>query len=78
LTYEEFKKIFEQKAGQQLPTTYKFISATINVMVKEMGYMFKWFRDVGYGADIPSLKKLNPELKDFKTWLDTESAWKTG
>ncbi|KAL1604746.1 hypothetical protein SLS60_004286 [Paraconiothyrium brasiliense] len=78
LTYDEFKGIFEQKTGQKLPTTYRFISAAINAMVKEMGYMFKWFRDVGYGADIPSLKRLNPELKDFKTWLDTESSWKTG
>ena len=45
-------------------------------MVKELGYMFKWFRDVGYGADIPRLKTLNPDLKDFKTWLAAESAWK--
>jgi len=77
LTYDEFKTIFEEKTGQNLPTTYRLISAAINGMVKELGYMFQWFRDVGYGADIPSLKERNPELKDFKTWLDVESAWKT-
>ncbi|CAN9344061.1 unnamed protein product [Alternaria alternata] len=76
LTYDEFKTIFEEKTGQNLPTTYRLISAAINGMVKELGYMFQWFRDVGYGADIPSLKERNPELKDFKTWLDVESAWK--
>jgi hypothetical protein len=45
-------------------------------MVKELSYMFQWFRDVGYGADIPSLKERNPELKDFRIWLDVESPWK--
>lgn len=77
MTYDEFKKTFEQETGQTLPTTYRFIAGIINWMVKELGYMFKWFREVGYGADILSLKTLNPGLKDFKTWLDTESAWKT-
>ncbi|KAJ4297509.1 hypothetical protein N0V90_005401 [Kalmusia sp. IMI 367209] len=77
MTYDEFKKTFEQKTGENLPTTYRFIAWIINAMVKEMGYMFKWFRKVGYGADIPTLKKLNPELRDFKTWLETESAWKS-
>ncbi|CAN9241217.1 unnamed protein product [Alternaria alternata] len=76
LTYDEFKTIFEEKTGQNLPTTYRLISAAINGMVKELGYMFQWFRDVGYGADIPSLKERNPELKDFKTWLDVENGYK--
>ncbi|KAF2033162.1 NAD(P)-binding protein [Setomelanomma holmii] len=76
MTFSEYKQIFEQKTGQKLPTTFRFISAAINAMVKELGYMFRWFRDVGYGADIKSLKTLNPRMKDFRTWLDTESAWK--
>lgn len=77
LTYAEYKTVFERKTGQKLPTTYRLISVAINAMVKEMGYMFKWFRDVGYGADIQHLKTLNPELKNFENWLGTESAWKT-
>ncbi|KAB2108737.1 hypothetical protein AG0111_0g2463 [Alternaria gaisen] len=77
LTYDEFKTIFKQKTGQKLPMIYRLTSAAINEMVREVGYMFKWFRDVGYGADISSLKERNQELKDLKTWLDVESAWKT-
>lgn len=77
LTFKEFKEIFEKKTGETLPTTYWFIAGLINWMVNELGYMFKWFRDVGYGADIKSLKKINPELKDFETWLGTESSWKS-
>ncbi|KAI1474858.1 hypothetical protein K445DRAFT_321422 [Daldinia sp. EC12] len=77
LTYDQFATIFKQKTGDDLPTTYHFVAAFINWLSKELGYMFRWFRNVGYGADIPSLKKMNPELKDFGTWLETESQFKT-
>ncbi|KAI0138933.1 NAD(P)-binding protein [Hypoxylon sp. NC0597] len=77
LTFDEFAAIFKEKTGEDLPTTYHFIASIINWMVKELGYMFRWFRNVGYAADIPSLKKIHPELKDFRTWLDTESQFKT-
>ncbi|KAF3125871.1 hypothetical protein TWF594_001275 [Orbilia oligospora] len=76
LTYDEFKSIFEQKTGEKLPTTFKLIGSALNYMVKDFGYMFKWFNDVGYGADIASLRKINPEIKDFATWLETESLFK--
>ncbi|KAL7622411.1 hypothetical protein AAE478_007916 [Parahypoxylon ruwenzoriense] len=76
LTYKEFAAIFKEKTGNELPTTYNFIATIINWMVKELGYMFRWFRNVGYAADIPALRKINPDLKDFKTWLDTESQFK--
>ncbi|OTA61549.1 NAD(P)-binding protein [Hypoxylon sp. EC38] len=77
LTYDEFAAIFKEKTGEDLPTTYHFIASIINWMVKELGYMFRWFRNVGYGADIASLRKINPDLKDFRKWLDTESQFKT-
>ncbi|KAF1347214.1 nucleoside-diphosphate-sugar epimerase family protein [Lizonia empirigonia] len=77
LTYIQFKNIFTEKTGQNLPTTFRFVAGGINMMVKDLGLMFKWFRDVGYGADIPKLKEMNPELKDFGTWLEKESQFKT-
>ncbi|KAI1799319.1 nucleoside-diphosphate-sugar epimerase family protein [Daldinia bambusicola] len=77
LTYDEFAAVFKQKTGDELPTTYHFVAALINWMSKELGYMFRWFRNVGYGADIASLRKMNPDLKDFGTWLETESQFKT-
>jgi uncharacterized protein YbjT (DUF2867 family) len=78
MTFDEFKGTFEQTTGQKLPMTYTVIAAPINWMVKELGYMFKWFRNVGFGVDIEECRRLNPELKDFKTWLEVESVWKKG
>ena len=76
LNFAEFKNIFDRQTGQTLPTTFTLVAGLLNKMVKELGTMFRWFRDVGYAADIPHLKTIHPELKDFKTWLATESAWK--
>lgn len=36
---------------------------------KETADMFQWFDEKGYSADIAEIKKINPGLKDFKTWL---------
>lgn len=76
LTYDEFRAIFEKTTGQKMQTTFRFLAGLINWMVKDLGYMFKWFRDVGYGADVPSLRKANPEMKDFATWLEKESQFR--
>jgi uncharacterized protein YbjT (DUF2867 family) len=77
LTYTQFKSIFEEKTGQILPTTFRFISAAIHMMVKDLGLMFKWFGTVGYGADIKKAREINPDLKDFATWLKEDSQFKT-
>ncbi|KAH7075068.1 hypothetical protein FB567DRAFT_453100 [Paraphoma chrysanthemicola] len=77
LTYTQFKTIFEEKTGQPLPTTFGFVASAIMMMVKDMRYMFKWFGDVGYGADIPALRQVHPDLKDFATWLEKDSSFKT-
>ncbi|KAH8596194.1 hypothetical protein B0O99DRAFT_661338 [Bisporella sp. PMI_857] len=69
LTFDQFKQTFEQEIGKSLPTTFHFIGAVINWLAKDLGYMFKWFRNEGYGADISKMKKINPQLKDFRTWL---------
>ncbi|OKL60738.1 hypothetical protein UA08_04250 [Talaromyces atroroseus] len=73
LTYDQFAKIFERKTGQRLPTTFGFLGSIILASMKDFGYMFKWFHDEGYKADIPELRCMNPDLENFETWLEKES-----
>ncbi|KZM25035.1 uncharacterized protein EKO05_0003216 [Ascochyta rabiei] len=77
LTYTQFKTIFAETTGQSLPTTFRFVAGAINMMVKDLGLMFKWFNDVGYGADISKVRQINPALKGFETWLKEDSQFKT-
>lgn len=78
LTYDEFKKIYQEKTGEKLPTTFRLIVRIINALVKEMGNMFRWFEQVGYGADLAEIRRLHPGVKGFGEWLEKESAWKKG
>lgn len=77
LTYDQFKSEFEKSTGQKIPTTYRFITRIIHRLSEELGAMFRWFRNEGFGADIAAVKKVNPEMKDFKTWLKEDSQFKT-
>jgi hypothetical protein len=78
LSFQQFKEIFGKKTSEKLPTTYQFVAAALCWMSKELGYMFDWFREVGFGADVEECKRLNPDMKGFGTWLDTESSWRKG
>jgi len=76
LTLSEARKVFEETIGYAMPANFTFLGAAVMLMVKEMGTMFNWFRTVGYGADIPALKKEVPQLQDFGTWLKESSGFR--
>lgn len=75
LTYDQMATVFKQKMGKAVPTTFRIPVWLMMMAVKELGLMFKWFHDQGYGADIAALRAINPDLKDFGTWLETESGF---
>lgn len=75
LTYEEMSQIFKSKTGKSVPTTFGLVGKALMTMMKDFGSMFRWFYDVGYGADIAALREVHPELKDFGTWLEKDSGF---
>ena len=76
LTFEQGEKVFKESLGYEMPKTYGFVGSAIKYMVKDVGIMFAWFKSDGYGADIPALRKEEPELQDFGTWLKETSQFK--
>lgn len=73
----EAGKIFKEVTGQDLPSTYSFFGTLAKwVMSDELGKMFSWFKTAGYAADVPALRQKYPFLKDFRAWLEEESAWR--
>ena len=76
LNIEQARKVFKDTLGDPLPETFGFVGAGIKWMSKEMGTMFAWFKDVGYGADIPALRKEEPQLQDFSQWLKETSGFR--
>ena len=43
----------------------------LRLMDKDLGLMFRWFREDGYRADIPALRQILPSLKSFEDGLRT-------
>ena len=73
LTIGQLVAMFKRKTGRELQFTNKFVCLLLMWLVKDFGRMFKWFYDVGYGADVEKLREIHPGLMDFNTWLERES-----
>jgi uncharacterized protein YbjT (DUF2867 family) len=39
---------------------------------EDQALMFEWFIDSGYAADIPALRRIYPDLQDFRTFLQRD------
>ncbi|KAJ9664140.1 hypothetical protein H2198_000358 [Neophaeococcomyces mojaviensis] len=73
LSQKEAAEIFWQVKGRPMVQSYWFIASFIKWAIADLGIMFKWFEDEGYGVDIEKCKRLNPDMMDFKTYLAMES-----
>ncbi|KAJ8099483.1 hypothetical protein POJ06DRAFT_257065 [Lipomyces tetrasporus] len=73
LTFSEANEIFKSVTGNRagIATTNWIIVWAIETLVKELRTMFTFFAKEGYGADIEELRKMHPQLQDFKKWLQT-------
>ncbi|KAL4958123.1 nmrA-like family protein [Aspergillus filifer] len=63
LTFDGMNAIFQEKMGKTLPITFRPFCSLFMATMKDMGYVF-------------SLRVVNPEMKDFLTWLEKESGFR--
>ncbi|KAI9774628.1 MAG: hypothetical protein M1840_002877 [Geoglossum simile] len=72
LTFTQATEIYKEVTGEPagLPMTYWFIQWALVNMVKELRTMFKFFAEEGYAADVEELRKMNPNMLDWKAWLE--------
>ncbi|RMZ87364.1 hypothetical protein DV736_g5409, partial [Chaetothyriales sp. CBS 134916] len=76
LNHKEAAEIFSKTIGRPMPESYWFLGAVLQTVVREVGVMFTWFKDVGFGADASLCRKLNPALLNFDAYLKEESGFK--
>src|SRR5215470_19943441 len=70
LSFAEASKIFKDKTGQNMPTTFDFVAHLLLWAIGDLGVMFKWFNTEGYGVDVQALRKRHPDLLSFGDWLE--------
>ncbi|KAK6828235.1 hypothetical protein PG990_009851 [Apiospora arundinis] len=75
LTLSELRGVFQQKTGSEMPETFQFVAHILFWLSKELGSMFRWFHDEGFGADLPALRKEHPGLQSWGDWLENDSQW---
>ncbi|KAB5527959.1 hypothetical protein GE09DRAFT_1149771 [Coniochaeta sp. 2T2.1] len=76
MTLAEAKERFRKVVGQELPQTWGILAKGMLWGVSELGAMFRFFEETGYGADIAALSGEECSLQDFETWLRESSGWK--
>jgi uncharacterized protein YbjT (DUF2867 family) len=78
LSLNEATEIFREETGLRggLPETYAWLGGAIRFAVADLRAMFGWFSESGFGVDVPDLRRRYPYLKDFRSWVREESAWK--
>jgi len=73
LTQAEGNDVFWKAMGRPMPISYGFVATLLKKMIPELGIMFRWFVDVGYGSDVAKCKMLNSRMLDLEAWLKEES-----
>ena len=72
LTFEDANKIFLEKTGQPIPTTFGFLATMVLWLMKDLGLMYRWFATEGFGSNIKKLRSMEAgkELKGFGEWVE--------
>lgn len=77
LTQAEADEVFWKVYGRPMPRAWWLSGKLLQTAIKEVGVMFKWFKDEGYGADMGALKeRYGTETTSFERYLREVSAFK--
>lgn len=81
LTHAQLRATFARVAAaaglppsqQQLPQSWWPVGRGARWAIALVGKMFDWFEREGYGVDLAELRRREPGLQDFETWLRESS-----
>ncbi|KAH8754524.1 hypothetical protein F5883DRAFT_687855 [Diaporthe sp. PMI_573] len=71
LTQPEADAIFKEATGKPMPLAACPVASAVKFVLKgTVGDLFKWFEEEGYGGDVEACRNANPEIQDFKAWIE--------
>lgn len=76
LTQAQAEEIFWTVLGRPMPRAYDLVSDVLLYMIPEVGSMFKWFKEEGYGSDVEQCRRFNPSMLDFAGYLRDGSGFR--
>lgn len=75
LTFDQAAAVFRQRIGSDMPTTYGLLGSLALYAMKDIGTMFKWMNTDGFGANVEEMRREDPEMIDFGTYLEKQSGF---
>jgi uncharacterized protein YbjT (DUF2867 family) len=76
MTREEARSTFRRVVGQEPPQAWPVFVWLLFWFLPDVRKMCGWFGSTGFGADIAALRRTEPRMQDFETWLKESSHWK--
>lgn len=77
LSFEEANAIFKGRFGRDMPTTSDVVGRLVLLAAwKQLGIMFKWIREEGFGADPGEFIHRYPGMQTFEQWLEQSSKFR--
>lgn len=74
-TVGQLAAALRQSTGARVP--YLPLPRALLRLMGPQAKMFDWFREAGYQADIPALRRLHPGLLTFDAWLHARAERKS-
>lgn len=69
LSFEEAEAAFKRVVGQDPPRMWSYIGSGLRWAVSEASASMKWFEEVGFAADVEEVRRIEPEVCGFESWL---------
>ncbi|KAL8978189.1 MAG: hypothetical protein Q9205_006173 [Flavoplaca limonia] len=68
--YAEADEVFRSKLGYNMPLTFGPLARFGLWASRDLGNMFDFFREEGFGADVDGLRRMNPGMMRFAEWVE--------
>jgi hypothetical protein len=62
LDNSEMSSLYQERTGKPIAATNPFLTKRLGWLVGAIGLIFKWFDEMGYGANIGALRREHPGL----------------
>ncbi|KAF5003096.1 hypothetical protein FDECE_10331 [Fusarium decemcellulare] len=69
LTFSQLSQAFTNATGRPAGTTLGLLGTALKYGVPEMGTMVNWFKEDGYKANMPEIRRLHPTATTMEAWL---------
>lgn len=70
LTFRQLSQGFQKVTGEPAGTTFGVLGKALKYSISEVGIMVDWFKDDGYAANLPEIRRIHPNVTTMEQYLE--------